>query len=196
MNKLNLENVRMILDSYSRMNPIPSQLGLPFGLAYRLQDGYSACYTITEKQHIVKENHKIGFNGNQYLGLPSESFYQCDLRSILKKSENPYAGFYEIVYANSFQVGDITSVEVSHNNEKLFDIPFLIIGEDKNHFFIKPIIELFEAPPKKSFKDIITRNQYWDCGKVEKEELTQKYKKLETKDVIPDRYIDDDEDAA
>lgn len=189
MNDLNLSNVRMILDSYSRLDNASRLFNLPIGLARSLDNGYSACYSITEERYKLEENYKIGFVGNHYLGSPNENFYQSDLRSLMAKSENPHAGFYEIVQTNSFVIGDITSVDVFLLNEKLFDLPFLIVGESTSHFYIKPIIETFEKPKKKSFMDIITRNQYWDCGRIEKEELTQKYIKLAINAVMPDRYL-------
>jgi hypothetical protein len=189
MNDLNLSNVRMILDSYSRLDNASRLFNLPIGLARSLDNGYSACYSITEERYKLEDNYKIGFVGNHYLGSPNENFYQSDLRSLMAKSENPHAGFYEIVQTNSFVIGDITSVDVFLLNEKLFDLPFLIVGESTSHFYIKPIIETFEKPKKKSFMDIITRNQYWDCGRIEKEELTQKYIKLAINAVMPDRHL-------
>jgi hypothetical protein len=190
MNDLNLSNIRIILDSYSRLDNSSRLFNLPIGLARRLDTGYSACYSITEDRYKINENYKIGFVGNYYFGIPNENFYQSDLRSLMAKSKNQHAGFYEIVHTNSFVIGDITSVDVCKNSEKLFDIPFLIVGESSTHFYIKPIIETFEKPKKKSLMDIITRNQYWDCGRIEKEELTQKYIKLDINTVMPDRHMD------
>lgn len=190
MNDLNLSNVRMILDSHSRLDHSSRLFNLPIGLARSLDNGYSACYSVTEDRYKLADKHKIGLVGNHYLGSPNENFYQSDLRSVMAKSENPHAGFYEIVHTNSFVVGDITSVDVYQQAEKLFDIPFLIVAESTTHFFIKPIIELFEKPKKKSFMDIITRNKHWDCGRIEKEELTQKYIKLSINAVLPDRYME------
>lgn len=189
MNDLNLSNVRMILDSYSRLDNASRLFNLPIGLARSLDNGYSACYSITEERYKLEDNYKIGFVGNHYLGNPNENLYQSDLRSLMAKSKNPHAGFYEIVQTNSFVIGDITSVDVFLLNEKLFDLPFLIVGESTSHFYIKPIIETFEKPKKKSFMDIITRNQYWDCGRIEKEELTQKYIKIAINAVMPDRHL-------
>lgn len=189
MNDLNLSNVRMILDSYSRLDNASRLFNLPIGLARSLDTGYSACYSITEERYKLEDNYKIGFVGNHYFGSPNENIYQSDLCSLMAKSKNPHAGFYEIIQTNSFVIGDITSVDVCLLDEKLFDMPFLIVGESTSHFYIKPIIETFEKPKKKSFMDIITRNQYWDCGRIEKEELTQKYIKLAINAVMPDRYL-------
>lgn len=191
MNDLNLPNVRMILDSYSRLDNASRLFNFPFGFSTRTDVGYSACYSITEDRYKLEDSFKIGFVGNHYLGSPNETFYQSDLRSILESSENPHAGFYEIIQTNSFVIGDITSVDIHLQAEKLFDIPFLIVGESATHFYLKPIIETFEKPKKKSFMDIITRNQYWDCGRIEKDELTQKYIKMHINAVIPDRYLED-----
>lgn len=189
MNDLHLSNVRMILDSHSRMDHSSRLFNLPIGLARSLDNGYSACYSITEERYKIEDNYKIGVIGNHYLGNPNENFYQSDLRNLMAKSENPHVGFYEIIQTNSFVIGDITSVDVHLQVEKLFDIPFLIVGESATHFYLKPIIETFEKPKKKSFMDIITRNQYWDCGRIEKNELTQKYIKLNINSVMPDRCL-------
>lgn len=192
MTQLNIANVRLILDSHSRLIKASAVFDLPICLASTVEESYSACYTITEKDHPLKENHKIGLVGTHYFSVPNEKFYQSDLRTRLENESNPHAGFYEIVENGTFQVGDITSVDVCHQGNKLFDMPFIIVGEDAAKFYIKPIIDTFDKPQKKSFMDIITRNPYWDCGGIEKSELTHKYRKLSVDDVIPDRYSDDD----
>lgn len=196
MTQLNISNVRLILDSHSRLNNASALFNIPIGFASSVQEGYSACYSITEKDYSLKDNYKIGLLGIGHLSVPNEKFYQSDLRSLIEGSSNIHAGFYEIVEADTLKVGDITSVDVCHQGNKLFDIPFMIVGEDTAKFYIKPIIETFEKPQKKSFMDIITRNPYWDCGVIEKAELTHKYRKLSVHDVIPDRYSDDDDMAA
>lgn len=186
MNKLNIANVRMILDSYSRMNPMPSQLGLPFGLASSVKEGYSASYSITEERYKLQERYKVGFLGNPYLGVPSETFYQSDLSYRLERSDNPYAGFYEIVESNTFEIGEIVNIDVTQQGQKLFDIPLVIVGQSPNHFYLKSVVELFDKPQKRGLWDLITGNQYWDCAKVPKDQLTHKYIKLNASDVLPD----------
>lgn len=191
MNKLNLANVRMILDSYSRMSPIPSQLGLSFGLACSVKEGYSASYSITEERYEVKERHKIGFCGNPYLGVPSETFYQSDLRHLIENSENPHAGFYKITESDVFGIGDLANVNITEKGKTVFDMPLLIVGQSASHFYLKSAVELFEEPKKKGLWDFITGNKYWDCAKVPKDQLTHKYIKLNVNDVLPD-YEDED----
>lgn len=195
MNQLNISNVRMILDSYSRLNNASHLFGLPIAFSSSLNEGYSACYTISEERYKLKENYKISVVGNHYMFVPNEQFYQSDLRSLMEKSKNPHAGFYEIVDADSFQVGDIVSVDACHHNEKLFDLPLLIVAEDKSKLYVKLVIESFEKPPKKSLKDILTRNPYWDCAHILKEDVTKKYRKLSVDDVIPDVNREDENES-
>lgn len=184
MSQLNLANVRMVLDAYGHMSRIVPK------------DGYSACYSITEADYQIKTDNKIGFVGIKDLGVPDITFYQSDLRQLINSSSNPYAGFYEIVEASDFVVGDIVSIDVCADSVKLFDIPLVIIGEDKDTVYLKLVIETFEKPAKKSFMDWITRNPYWDCGKVSKGEFTHKYQKLSVDNVIPNRYLVDSDNAA
>lgn len=191
MNTPVLSNVRLILDSYSRLSRAARNLGIPIGVASSYKDGYSTCYSITEEQYQIADNHKIGVVGIKDLGVPDQSFYQSDLRTLIQESLNKHAGFYEIVESDSFAVGDIISIDIFDLAVKQFDVPLLIVGEDANNFYIKFIIETFEKPIKKSFKDIIMRNPYWDCGKVSKKDLTHKYQKLSIQDVMPSRsYVD------
>jgi len=196
MTQLNIANVRLILDSYSRMGNMDAIFYMPFDYSDIVKNGYSACYTITEKDYVISDNYKIGCLGISHMLVPDANFYISDLRTLIENSSNPYAGFYEIIESDTFQVDDIVSFDVCHDGKKLFDIPFIIVGEDNVKFYIKPIIETFEKPQKKSFMDIITRNPYWNCTFVGKTELTHKYRKLAFNDIVQDDDLDDDYELA
>lgn len=194
MTTLNLSNVRLILDSYSRMSN--NRL---FGISssFDVRDGFSTVYSITEERYKISENYKIGVVGNDLLGTYGQDFYQSDLEDLIEKSENPHAGFFEIVDAKQVFVGDLISIPVTvkDSDKVLFEIPYLVVAIENGNAFVKSAIELFQEPVKKTFFDFIKQNQYWDCQKVDLCDITQKFKKLDTKLVMPG-YQHEDEDAA
>lgn len=195
MTTLNLSNVRLILDAYSRCASITFFGGECFQYS---KDGFSALYSITEERYKIDDNYKIGFLGNKFQGTPEKDFYQSDLKTLIKKSQNPHAGFYQIVYTDKFNEGDLAYVPVviEGTDKVVFEIPFLIVHIESGYAFVKSAIELFEKPIKKSLWDFVTRNKYWDCQKIDLSEITQKFEKLDTKTVMPGYQYEKDENAA
>jgi len=195
MNKPNLNNVRLILDSHSRMCASLPSLG--FGLASSTKDGYSTVYSITEDRYKISENYKIGVVGIRHLGVPNESFYQDDLKSILKNSENPHAGFYELSFTDKVEPGDLISIPAIIENTDIvaFEVPYFVVAVESGYAFVKTAIELFQKPAQKSIWDFITQNPHWDCQKVDLCDITQKFVKLDTKNVMPGYHYDDLESA-
>lgn len=195
MKKPNIKNVRLILDSHSRMCASCESLG--FSIASSTKDGYSTVYTITEKNYKISDNHKIGFVGIPHLGVPAESFYQSDLKSIIERKANPYAGFYEIVPVTKIEINDILDLPAvdKHTREQLFNVPSIVLGFDGEFVFVKPIIELFR-PVKKGFFDFLKRNPFGkDVLKLETSMFANKFQKLNVCDVIPGYHYDDLESA-
>lgn len=194
MTTLNLSNVRLILDAYSRKSN-ERLLGMPF--SFDVRDGFSTIYSITQERYKISENYKIGLVGNELMTY-NKDFYQSDLESIIERSENPYAGFYELVYAEKIVVGNLISVPLTFkdSDKVLFEIPYFVIAIENGQAFVKPVIELFQKAITKSLWDFVTRNKYWDCQKIDLSEITQKFEKLDTKTVMPGYQHEKNENAA
>jgi hypothetical protein len=195
MTTLNLSNVRLILDAYGRVSAHTFFGGPVFEYS---KNGFSALYSITEERYKIEENYKIGVVGNFLQGVSNQDFYQSDLETLIKDAENQHAGFYQLCYSTEICVGDLIPVTLVNETtgDTFSEIPHQIVGIQNGHAFVKPVIEIFHKPARKSIWDFITQNQYWDCQTIDLAEITQKFEKLDPKVVMPGYKHYKDEDVA
>lgn len=188
MSQVNLSNIRIIMDSYSRLQTPLFGL-LPVSLASSERDGYSALYSITEERYKLHDQYKIGLQGNLIFGVPNENYYQSDLKNLLKNSDNPFDGVYEIInHYGELDNGEILSLDVNVSKYEIkFEIPLVIIEQDEKYYYCKSVIEN-RIKNQFYFKNLFFKLRYGtELIRVEKEKgaMKRKFNKISLANIMP-----------